>query len=43
MMTLEDAKGFAEEVDLVESFRLLGFDAAGVLCQIMSLSNEEDL
>jgi len=43
MMTLEDAKGFAEEVDLVEPFRLLGFDAAGVLCQIMSLSNEEDL
>ena len=38
-----DAKGFAEEVDLVESFRLLGFDAAGVLCQILSISNEEDL
>jgi hypothetical protein len=28
MMTLEYAEGFAEQVDLVESFRLLGFDAA---------------
>jgi len=27
MMTLEDAEGFAEEVDLVEPFRLLRFDA----------------
>jgi hypothetical protein len=31
MMTFKDAKGFAEEMDLVESFRLLGFHAAGVV------------
>jgi hypothetical protein len=30
MMTLKDAECFAEEMGLMESFRLLGFDAAGV-------------
>jgi microsomal dipeptidase-like Zn-dependent dipeptidase len=31
MMAFENAKGFAEEMDLVESFRLLGFHAVGVI------------
>jgi hypothetical protein len=31
MMTFEDAKDFAEKMDLVESFRLFGFHAAGVI------------
>jgi hypothetical protein len=27
MMTLEDTEGFAEKMNLMESFRLFGFDA----------------